>query len=167
MKAGISPRKISLSSQEFPLDFADLYPLGIEFNACSLHQLKRFGELFPGASCGIRFNPGVGSGGTEKTNVGGPSSSFGIWHDQVADVKEIASFHGINIKKIHTHIGSGSDPSVWTRAAGVCQKRFTYLYVTVVLSLLRSVCSPKLPSNYRAVTCNYRTVSHCSVSEPR
>jgi hypothetical protein len=87
IKAGISPQKVSLSSQEFPVDFADLYPLGIEFNACSLSQLKRFGQLFPGASCGLRFNPGVGSGGTEKTNVGGPSSSFGIWHEQIAEVK--------------------------------------------------------------------------------
>ena len=38
---------------------------------------------------GVRFNPGLGSGGTGKTNVGGPSSSFGIWHELMPQVKEL------------------------------------------------------------------------------
>lgn len=28
-------------------------------------------------------------------------------------MKEIVNKYGLNIKRIHTHIGSGSDPSVW------------------------------------------------------
>ena len=54
---------------------------GLNVNACSLSQLEAFGKEFPGAEIGLRFNPGLGSGGTGKTNVGGPSSSFGIWHE--------------------------------------------------------------------------------------
>lgn len=65
--AGVSPQDISLSSQELPQDFKELIELGIEFNACSLKQLDTFGRLFPGGSCGVRFNPGKGSGGTGKT----------------------------------------------------------------------------------------------------
>lgn len=65
--AGISPVDISLSSQELPHDFKELINLGIQFNACSLKQLDAFGQLFPGGSCGVRFNPGRGSGGTGKT----------------------------------------------------------------------------------------------------
>lgn len=65
--AGIKPSDISLSSQELPSDFKELIELGIEFNACSLKQLDVFGKLFPGSSCGVRFNPGKGSGGTGKT----------------------------------------------------------------------------------------------------
>jgi diaminopimelate decarboxylase len=118
LAANISPHKISLSSQEFPTNFQELYPLGIEFNACSLYQLEQFGKLFPGASCGVRFNPGLGSGGTEKTNVGGPASSFGVWHELSPEVQRIADTYGLQLKKIHTHIGSGSDPAVWQRAAG-------------------------------------------------
>jgi len=87
LRAGIPASHISLSSQEFPADFAELYSLGLEFNACSLTQLENFGKLFPGGRCGIRFNPGKGSGGTGKTNVGGPSSSFGIWHEQKSAVQ--------------------------------------------------------------------------------
>jgi len=86
---------------------------GILFNACSLHQLDSFGKMFPGGSCGVRFNPGRGSGGNDKTNVGGPSSSFGIWHELKNEVKAMAAKYNLSIVRIHTHIGSGSDPAVW------------------------------------------------------
>lgn len=117
MRAGIAPEKISLSTQEFPADFAELFTRGIHFNACSLHQLARFGELFPGGELGIRFNPGVGSGGTQKTNVGGPSSSFGVWHESLAEARSLVEKHGLKVVRIHTHIGSGSDPAVWQHVA--------------------------------------------------
>jgi diaminopimelate decarboxylase len=67
VKANIPPSNISLSSQELPSNLKDLIEMGIDFNACSLHQLRKFGELFPNGKCGIRFNPGTGSGGTGKT----------------------------------------------------------------------------------------------------
>jgi len=113
IKAGISPQSISLSSQELPSNFKELIDLGIDFNACSLHQLQTFGQLFPSGKCGIRFNPGKGSGGTGKTNVGGPEASFGIWFELLPQVKDIVSKYNLNIERIHTHIGSGSDPDVW------------------------------------------------------
>lgn len=113
MLAGIPASHLSLSSQELPHNFKELIEKGIEFNACSTNQLDKYGELFPGGSCGIRFNPGTGSGGTGKTNVGGPSSSFGIWHELKSQVKDICSKHDITVKRIHTHIGSGSDPAIW------------------------------------------------------
>ena len=119
MKAGIPANAMSLSSQELPLNFGELINKGIEFNACSLAQLETFGKLFPGGSCGIRFNPGTGSGGTGKTNVGGPSSSFGIWHELKDEVKKIALKYGIKVKRIHTHIGSGSDPIIWQKVSGM------------------------------------------------
>lgn len=113
IKAGIHPNKISLSSQELPKNFKELKELGIEFNACSQSQLVKFGKLFPGGSCGVRFNPGRGSGGTGKTNVGGSSSSFGIWYEQLDQIKEIVTMYNIDVTRIHTHIGSGSDPKIW------------------------------------------------------
>lgn len=113
IRAGIAPQAISLSSQEMPANFKELYEQGIEFNACSLQQLETFGKLFPGGSCGLRFNPGTGSGGNGKTNVGGPSSSFGIWHEQKVEAKAIVAKYGLKVIRIHTHIGSGSDPVVW------------------------------------------------------
>jgi diaminopimelate decarboxylase len=67
VRAGVSPSSISLSSQELPTNLRELIELGIDFNACSVHQLRSFGSQFPGGKCGIRFNPGKGSGGTGKT----------------------------------------------------------------------------------------------------
>jgi diaminopimelate decarboxylase len=67
MKAGVPACDISLSSQELPLNFKELIELGIDFNACSLNQFETFGKLFPGGSCGVRVNPGTGSGGNGKT----------------------------------------------------------------------------------------------------
>ena len=114
---GIPADRISLSTQEFPEDFAELHRFGVRFNACSLDQLRRFGQLFPSNRCGVRFNPGLGSGGTGKTNVGGPHSSFGIWHEWADQVEAIAAEHKVEITRIHTHIGSGSDPAVWEKVA--------------------------------------------------
>lgn len=119
LKAGVPAGNISLSSQEFPDFFAELHEEGILFNACSLEQLRRFGQMFPGARCGLRFNPGKGSGGTGKTNVGGPASSFGIWHEWLPDVQAIVAEHGLVVERIHTHIGSGSDPAVWQTVANL------------------------------------------------
>jgi diaminopimelate decarboxylase len=117
LRAGIPAANISLSTQEFPADFRLLFQAGIRFNACSLGQLRHFGEQFPGGELGLRINPGLGSGGTVKTNVGGPASSFGIWHEYRAEARSIIEEHGLRVVRIHTHIGSGSDPAVWLHVA--------------------------------------------------
>lgn len=117
IRAGVPAEKISLSTQELPRDFEALIRLGIDFNACSLDQLERFGKAFTGAEVGVRFNPGEGSGATGKTNVGGPDSSFGIWHEHAGAVHEILRKYGLKLVRIHTHIGSGSDPAVWQKVA--------------------------------------------------
>jgi len=126
--AGIPPENISLSTQELPSDFAELVDMGIKLNACSISQLERFGEHYANTNkkVGIRVNPGVGSGGFSssttsfsKTNVGGPTSSFGIWYTFVEDgtVPDIVKKYGLEVERIHTHIGSGSEPSIWQQVA--------------------------------------------------
>src|SRR6266571_440739 len=91
--------------------------LGALYNACSLHQLDRYGRAFPERAVIIRVNPGLGSGSTNRTNTGGPASSFGIWHAYLDEAKALAARHRLVIRGLHTHIGSGSDPAVWTRVA--------------------------------------------------
>jgi diaminopimelate decarboxylase len=115
--AGIAVEKISLSSQELAPDFPEWVRRGLTVNACSLAQLRRYGKAFPGGKVGLRFNPGLGSGHTGKTNVGGPSSSFGIWHEQLPEVRKILEEFKLTAFRVHTHIGSGSDPAVWQRVA--------------------------------------------------
>ncbi|KAJ1432778.1 diaminopimelate decarboxylase [Ochromonadaceae sp. CCMP2298] len=117
VRAGVPASNISLSSQELPVDLKELIDMGVEFNACSLHQLRSFGQLFPGGKCGVRFNPGTGSGGNGKTNVGGPTASFGIWHELMGEVQSIVAEHSLQVERVHTHIGSGSDPEIWQNVA--------------------------------------------------
>ncbi len=119
IRAGIDPDNISITSQELPKQLAALVEQGVDFNACSLRQLDEYGKLFPGTNVGVRINPGLGSGHSNRTNVGGPSSSFGIWHEYVDDVLALAKEHDLTIDRLHTHIGSGSDPEVWTRVAAM------------------------------------------------
>ena len=119
MAAGIAGETISLSAQELPEDLGALLDAGIRFNACSLAQLERYGELCPGSDVGLRFNPGAGSGGNNRTNVGGPSSSFGIWHEWVPEVRDLLQRYDLRAIRIHTHIGSGSDPAVWLKVANM------------------------------------------------
>ena len=116
VRAGVPAERISLSSQEFPDNITDLVNLGISVNACSLKQVEAFGEAFPGGKLGLRVNPGVGSGGTKKTNVGGPSSSFGIWYELLDQVEALVEKYSLQVFRIHSHIGSGSDPNVWVKA---------------------------------------------------
>mmetsp|Transcript_23187 Transcript_23187/g.41885 ORF Transcript_23187/g.41885 Transcript_23187/m.41885 type:complete len:484 (-) Transcript_23187:97-1548(-) len=127
MAAGVPADHISLSTQEFPPDFAELVDMGVNVNCCSISQLEAFGKHYAGTgkTVGVRINPGVGSGGFSKsttsfskTNVGGPSSSFGIWHTLVeTEVVDLVKKYGLTVERVHTHIGSGSDPGIWQQVA--------------------------------------------------
>ncbi len=119
LRVGVPPEKIQLTAQELPQDLKALVNQGVLFNACSLHQLEAFGRLFPGESVSVRINPGLGSGHNNRTNVGGPASAFGIWHEQLDRVLALAQEHTLQITGMHTHIGSGSDSEVWKRCARI------------------------------------------------
>ena len=135
LKAGIVADKIALTAQELPAHFSEFHAAGMRFNACSLEQLRVFAECFPGRTLGIRFNPGLGSGGTKRTNVGGPAASFGIWHEDRAAVQEIAAAHDLTVERIHTHIGSGSDPAVWQKVAGMSLRLLEHFPAAHTLNL--------------------------------
>ena len=114
LHAGIPAEKIQLTGQQFPRKFLkQIIEAGVLYNACSLNQLEQFGQAFPGSNVSFRINPGTGSGSNRKTNVGGESASFGIWHEYTDKVQEIADKYDLKITRIHSHIGSGSDPEVW------------------------------------------------------
>lgn len=119
MRAGVPADRIQLTAQELPENLANLLDQGIRFCACSLRQLDSYGQLLPGSEAIVRINPGMGSGHVQRTNVGGPSSSFGIWHGHLDEVKVLAARHGLRITTMHTHIGSGSDPETWVHCAKI------------------------------------------------
>lgn len=117
LRAGIAPGEIQLTAQQLADAFVEYVRKGVLFNACSMHQLDAYGKAFPGAEVCVRINPGMGSGHSNRTNVGGPSASFGIWHEHLDEVFAVQKRHGLRITRMHTHIGSGSDPAVWNHCA--------------------------------------------------
>ncbi len=135
IQAGVPPEQVQLTAQRTPRNLEALVRQGVRFNACSLQQLRNFGELFPGCSLTVRINPGLGSGHSKKTNVGGPSASFGIWHEYLDEVQAIAKACRLRITSMHTHIGSGSDPEVWEHCAMISLRIASLLPEVEVLSL--------------------------------
>ncbi len=117
LQAGIDPDKIQITAQELPVNLLELIEKKVLFVACSLNQIEEYGKLFPGSSLGIRINPGLGSGHSRQTNVGGPSSSFGIWWEYIDQIENLLKKYDLTVNKLHTHIGSGSDPIVWEKVA--------------------------------------------------
>lgn len=115
--AGISPEKIQISSQELWPHAKELIEKWVFFVATSLHQLEFFGKNFPWQACGIRVNPGVASWGFAKIATGGATSSFGVWHELVPQIQEIATIYNTRITKLHFHIGSENTPESWVDSA--------------------------------------------------
>lgn len=135
MRAGVPAAHIQVTAQEFPHNAKDLFDQGVLFNACSIAQIEAYGALAPNTELSIRVNPGLGSGATNRTNVGGPGASFGIWHAHLGDALEAANRHGLTVRRMHTHIGSGSDPEVWERVALMSLDICSRLPDATVLSL--------------------------------
>ena len=117
MRAGVPAQHIQITAQELPADLVDLVKQGVLLNACSLHQLRQYGQHCGGGEVCVRLNPGLGSGHSRRTNVGGPSASFGIWHEYLDQVFEIQRQYKLKITRLHSHIGSGSNPQVWQHCA--------------------------------------------------
>jgi diaminopimelate decarboxylase len=113
--AGFRPEEIQLTSQMPSRRLAEHVRRGVLYNACSLHQLESYGRVAPGTEVSVRMNPGLGTGSTNRTNTGGPASSFGIWHEYLDEVKAVAERHRLRITRLHSHVGSGTDPDIWKR----------------------------------------------------
>ncbi len=122
LEAGFAPEDILLTSQDYPKrDILQYFvERGVSYNACSLQQLRNFGEILPNHLVSLRVNAGLGSGGNNKTNVGGPASPFGIWYEDLDKAQKIIDDYGLGVERFHSHIGSGSDPKIWKKIARMC-----------------------------------------------
>ena len=89
-------------------------------------------------------------------NVGGPTASFGIWHELLPEVKAVVAEYNLNIERIHTHIGSGSDPDVWQTVS------------ILSLNLVRefpSVVTLNLGGGYKVGRMSYEKSTTCKSSQ--
>lgn len=112
VRAGVEPSRILLTGQEAGQGVFDLVRQGLKFDAGSLAQLEAYGRAFPGGEVSVRFNPGFGSGLVRRLTSGGPESSFGIWHEDVGEVRRLLQRYELGLARVHVHIGSGHDAEV-------------------------------------------------------
>ena len=111
---GIPGSHISLSSQQSAHNLDDLLKAGVNFVATSLNQLETFLQSpVHTETLAVRINPDVGYGHNNRTSTGGINASFGIWHEYIDDVLSKTSTASTKINRVHIHVGSGADPSVW------------------------------------------------------
>ncbi len=76
-------------------------------NIGSLALLELYGNRHPGTTVSVRINPGLGAGHHAHCITGGPDSKFGIYHDQIVSVLDLANKYSLTINGIHSHIGTG------------------------------------------------------------
>ena len=94
------PNNVSDEEMKYAMDH------GIMISLDSLDQLNRFGELFPGAECCVRINPGVGAGHHEKVITAGKHTKFAVSMDELPKIHDIAAKHGLKIIGLNQHVGS-------------------------------------------------------------
>jgi diaminopimelate decarboxylase len=136
LELGIPGRHISLSSQQTPHNLAALISAGVRFIATSEHQLRVFLDT-PNrpSTVGVRINPPVGHGHNNRTNTGGVTSSFGIWHELIPAIVSLANDASVTIDTLHLHIGSGADPSVWGEVLEVALKIVSQIETVTTLDI--------------------------------
>lgn len=109
---GFSAEEISFTATS--LSNRDLERLsrinGLSMNCDSISTIRRWGELGPGRSIGIRVNPalGISRAQNEKLQYSGVNTTkFGIYREQFKEAVAVAGHYGLTIKKIHFHTGCG------------------------------------------------------------
>ncbi len=85
----------------------------------SLYPLEHWGELFRGREMVLRIDLGRGLGHHEKVRTGGSGSKFGLPVEQVDAFLRLADTHGVIVRGLHAHLGSGIlDEAHWGEVYG-------------------------------------------------
>ena len=128
LELGVNGGHISLSSQQSPHNIDELLKAQVHFVATSMKQIQLFlkSKNHP-ETIGVRINPDITNGGHNKrTSTGGVTASFGIWHEYTDAILRQTTSQGVKITRLHIHIGSGADTSIWEQVIDtslqVCEK---------------------------------------------
>ncbi len=109
LERGWRPEEISFTGTSLsPRDLDRLLAHPIRINLDSLSAIRQVGERSPGRAIGLRINPGVGAGYSDRmTYSGDKPTKFGIYPDQIDEALDLARRHQLVIRGLHFHIGSG------------------------------------------------------------
>ncbi|KNC56015.1 diaminopimelate decarboxylase [Thecamonas trahens ATCC 50062] len=76
--------------------------------------LRKWGAALAGADVMIRVDTGEGKGHHDFVKTSGKHSKFGVLISELAEAAELAAAHGITVRGLHTHTGSGiGDTTTW------------------------------------------------------
>lgn len=106
LAAGYQPNEIYMVTNNIGDDEIRLaIEKGVLMSADSIEQLERFGMICPGGEIGVRLNPGIGDGHSERVVTGG-SCKFGIEFRHIPEIQRAAERYGLRIVAINQHVGS-------------------------------------------------------------
>lgn len=92
---------------EADLDILADHP-GVHINCDAISTIRRLGRRAPGRRIGIRLNPGLGAGYTERLSyAGAKATKFGVYPDRFEEALATAASLGLIVDTLHFHIGSG------------------------------------------------------------
>lgn len=106
-----TPSGAELSEYRFAID-----------NEISLHvdnagKLRILAQEYPGLHVALRFNPDVRAGGHARLEVGAGDSKFGLFPEELPEVKQIVADYNVRVNGIHCHVGSDiADEAYFIRA---------------------------------------------------
>jgi len=114
MECGWSPETISYTGTNVSeRDLDVLLGVPIHLNLDGVSQIERVGRRIERdglrrREIGIRVNPGLGAGYTEKLAYSGVRpTKFGVYEDRLDEAVAAATRHGLSIDTVHVHAGSG------------------------------------------------------------
>jgi diaminopimelate decarboxylase/aspartate kinase len=88
-------------------DYAEALATRATVTLDALYPLEHWGELFRGREIVLRVDLGRGLGHHEKVRTGGSGSKFGLPLDQLPTFLQLADTHGVTVRGLHAHLGSG------------------------------------------------------------
>ncbi|MET0557759.1 MAG: hypothetical protein ABW065_03685 [Solirubrobacterales bacterium] len=104
LACGFAPEEIIYASTGIRRSDLELIAeLGVKVNIDSLGQLKAFGEIAPGRSCGIRLNIDENSQGNVFI---GMESRIGLLETEIPEALETAAQHNLALVGTHVYLGT-------------------------------------------------------------
>jgi diaminopimelate decarboxylase len=111
LRHGWTPLEISYTGTNLSeRDLDAIVDAGVHLNVDLLTQLDRVGRRTPGATVGLRVNPGIGAsfeGDGETFYTGERPTKFGIFAEQLDEAVAIARRHDLSVDTVHVHVGDG------------------------------------------------------------
>lgn len=109
LESGWSPAEISYTGTNLSdRDLDVILAQSVLLNLDSLSAIRRVGQRAAGRAIGLRINPQIGTGySAQLTYAGEKPTKFGIYADRFHEALNLAGNHGLHVRGLHFHIGSG------------------------------------------------------------